>query len=183
MAKLEPSFFLQKNGREIVFKSLAPEDAENFLKFREQVAHESTHTMHYVGMELPGVAEAAKRLAIQQGDKAGINIAAFDGDKVVAYLNFRLPWSEHPWVQHVGQFGMMVLKEYWGQGIGMRLLDLQDTYARSIGVSRLEAMVRVKNDRGIQLYLRNGYKIEGTREKAARINGEFHDEYFIAKIL
>lgn len=44
-------------------------------------------------------------------------------------------------------------------------------------------MVRVKNDRGINLYEKSGYKIEGTRKQAAKIDGEFHDEYFIAKIL
>lgn len=44
-------------------------------------------------------------------------------------------------------------------------------------------MVRVTNDRGIKLYERCGYKIEGTRKKAALINGNFVDEYFIAKIL
>lgn len=112
-----------------------------------------------------------------------MNIGAFDGDKVIGYLNFRLLWPEHPWVQHLGQFGMMVLKEYWGHGIGKRLLALQDDHARSIGVNRIEAMVRAKNDRGIKLYLHSGFKIEGTREKGAKINGDFVDEYFIAKIL
>lgn len=183
MAKLEPSSFLLKDGKLIIFRSITPEDAEQFLKFREQVPHDSTHTMQYVGMKFPTVEETTKRLATQQDDKATMNIGAFDGDKVIAYLNFRLPWDEHPWVQHLGQFGMMVLKDYWGYGIGKRLLALQDDHARSIGVNRIEAMVRVKNDRGVKLYLNSGYKIEGTREKSAKINGEVVDEYFIAKIL
>lgn len=183
MATLKSSPFLQKNGRTILLRNLTPEDAESFLKFREQVPYDSTHTMQYVGMKLPSAEETAKRLATQRDDKTTLNIGAFDGDKIIAYLNFRCPWDEHPWGQHVGQFGMMVLKEHWGQGIGMRLLDLQDSHARSVGVSRIEAMVRAKNDRGIKLYLRSGYKVEGTRENAAKINGDFHDEYFIAKIL
>lgn len=183
MAKLEPSSFLFKDGKKIIFRSIAPEDAEQFLKFREQVPHDSTHTMQYVGMKFPTLEETAKRLATQQDDKTTVNIGAFDGDKVIAYLNFRLFMNDHPWVQHLGHFGMMVLKEYWGHGIGKRLLALQDEHARSIGVNRIEAMVREKNDRGTKLYLRSGYKIEGTREKSAKINGDFVDEYFIAKIL
>lgn len=183
MAKLEPSSFLLKDGRKIIFRNITPEDAERFLKFREQVPHDSTHTYQYVGMTFPSIEETATRLATQQDDKKVLNIGAFDGDQVIGYLNFRLPMNDHPWVQHLGQFGMMVLKEYWGYGIGKRLLALQEEFARSIEVNRIEAMVRVKNDRGIKLYLHSGYKIEGTREKGAKINGELVDEYFIAKIL
>lgn len=134
-------------------------------------------------MKFPTVEETAKRFALQQDDKSIINIGAFDGDKIIAYLNFRIPWEDHPWAQHVAQFGMMVLKEYWGQGLAMRLLELQDVHARTVGVNRIEAMVRVKNERGVKLYLQNGYKIEGTRASAAKINEDLQDEYFIAKIL
>ena len=38
-------------------------------------------------------------------------------------------------------------------------------------------------ENGIALYLNNGFKIEGTREKGAFIEGKFVDEYFIAKLL
>lgn len=183
MAKLEPSIFLIKDGRKIIFRSIAPEDAELFLKFHEQVPHDSIFTYQYVGMTFPSIEDTATRLRTQQDDTKILNIGAFDGEKVIGYLNFRLPMNDHPWVQHLGQFGMTVLKEYWGYGIGKRLLALQDDHARTIGVNRIEAMVRVGNDRGIKLFLHSGFKIEGTREKAARINGDFIDEYFIAKIL
>lgn len=49
MAKLEPSIFLLNNGQEIIFRNISPEDAQSFLNFREQIPHESTHTMQYVG--------------------------------------------------------------------------------------------------------------------------------------
>lgn len=183
MAIIEPSRFLLKNGKEVIFRSPTASDAESFLKFRKMIPHESTHTMQYVGIKLPTVEETAKRLTTQQEDKTTVNICAFDGEKVIATLNFRLPWDDHPWVKHLGQFGMFILREYWGLGIGKRLLELQEVHARAISVSRIEAMVRVQNERGIKLYLNSGYKIEGTREKAAKIDGNLIDEYFIAKIL
>ncbi len=183
MAKLDPTKFLLKDGREISFRSIAPEDAKIFLKFRGQIPHESTNTMQYVGMQFPSIEETHQRLAIQQDDKVTLNIGAFEAGKIVGYLNFRLQNPEHPWVQHLGQFGMMVLKEYWGQGIGQKLLELQEEHAKTHGINRIEAMVRVKNEFGVKLYTHNGYKIEGTRTQAAKINGELHDEFFIAKIL
>lgn len=183
MATILPSRFVLKNGKEVIFRSPTADDAESFLKFREIIPHESTHTMQYVGMKLPTVEETANRLTLQQEDKTTVNICAFDEEKVIACLNFRLPHDDHPWVKHLGQFGMFILREYWGQGIGKRLLELQDDHARTINVSRIEAMVRVENERGINLYRHSGYKIEGRREKAAKIDGKFVDEFFIAKLL
>lgn len=183
MAKLDRSTYSLKTGKQIIFRHLASEDAESFLQFRIQVPHDSTNTMQYVGMNFPTLEETTKRLEEQVADKVILNIGAFYSGKIVGYLNFRMPHPEHPWVRHLGQFGMMILKEYWGQGIGKKLLDLQEVHAKSIGISRIEAMVRAKNDRGIKLYEHNGYKIEGTRRKGAKIEGEYLDEYFIGKIL
>lgn len=183
MAQINESDFILKDDRNLVFRTIIPGDAEAFLKFREQVPHDSNHTMQYVGMTYPTVEETAKRLAVQLDDQFILNIGAFDSGKLIGYLNFRLQNPEHPWVQHVAQFAMMVLKEYWGYGIGKRLLELQEIHAKNLGITRIEAMVRVKNDRGVKLYQRSGYIIEGTRRQAAKINGEFHDEYYIGKIL
>ncbi len=183
MALLKASNFLAKNGKNIIFRSIASEDAESFLQFRKQVPQDSTYTMQYVGMQYPSVEETAKRLALQQEDKIIINIGAFDSKKVIGFLNFRMPYPDHPWVQHTAHFGMMILKEYWGLGIGKKLLELQDIYANELGITRIEASVRTKNERGVKLYLQNGFEIEGTKWQAAKIIGEFHEEYMIAKFL
>jgi ribosomal protein S18 acetylase RimI-like enzyme len=82
-----------------------------------------------------------------------------------------------------GTFGMAVKLEYWGQGIGSRLLQSMEAHARTTEISRIEAEVRASNDSGISLYQKNGFKIEGTREKAAFLNGIFEDELSIAKCL
>lgn len=58
-----------------------------------------------------------------------------------------------------------------------------ETHARSCKISRIEAEVRTVNDRGVSLYTKNGFKIEGRREWAALINGTFLDEFYIAKLL
>ena len=183
MAEFKIRKFKMHSGSEIEFRPIISTDAEKLLQFRRQIAAESTNTMQYVGQEYPSIDETAKRLSTQLEDKATINVGAFDGQNLIAYLNFRLPWDDHPWVLHMAQFGMMIIKSYWDQGIGTQLLKIQDEHAQKIGINRIEAMVRIANERGVNLYLRNGYKIEGTRRKAALIDNKFVDEYFIAKIL
>ena len=78
---------------------------------------------------------------------------------------------------------MMVLRDYWGQGIGGRLLEIMEDFARSVEFTRIEATVRTENERGLNLYLKNGYAIEGTRLHSAVINGKYKDEYYISKLL
>ena len=110
-------------------------------------------------------------------------MAAFDKNKMIAQLHFKHVIEDHPWYQHLGCFGMMVLKEYWGMGIGKHLLKLLDEYALRKNIVRIEAEVRTENDRGIRLYKNAGYEIEGTRRQASFINGQFQNEYYISKIL
>lgn len=51
-------------------------------------------------------------------------VEVFDEKSLISILNFRVHMHDHPWVKHVGEFGMAVLKDYWGQGIGRELLDV-----------------------------------------------------------
>lgn len=183
MAKFEPIQFQTKNGSKVLFRNIENKDAEKLLTFRRLIAAESTHTMQYTGQEYATPEETSKRLQAQLEDKNNLNIGVFDDENLVGHLNFRIPWGDHPWVTHLAQFGMMILKSHWGFGIGRKMLQIQEDHAKSIGVSRIEAMVRIANERGIKLYERSGYKIEGTRKKAARIDNKFVDEFFIAKIL
>jgi len=134
-------------------------------------------------MELPSVDETARNLASRVSDPGALDIGAFDGERMVAYLAFRPAGLTHPWVRHIGQFKTTVSKEYWGCGVAKRLLRLQEDHALRVGITRIEAMVRVTNERGLRLYESFGYDIEGTRRRGARIDGVWHDEYFIAKIL
>ncbi len=78
---------------------------------------------------------------------------------------------------------MMVRREFWGRGVGRALIAAMEEHARSIGVVKIEAIVRAENERGWRLYESCGYRIEGTRKRAVKIDGRFQDEYWIAKDL
>jgi RimJ/RimL family protein N-acetyltransferase len=78
---------------------------------------------------------------------------------------------------------MMILQDYSGAGLGKELMRLMEEHARQIGVIRIEAQVRVKNERAVRLYQSAGFEIEGTRRREALIGGEMQDSYYIAKLL
>jgi RimJ/RimL family protein N-acetyltransferase len=112
-----------------------------------------------------------------------LTIGAFLNNQLIGNLRFFQRNENHHWIKHIGAFGMAVLQEYWGQGLGSKMIQLMEEHAKKVGMLRIEAEVRTANVTGARLYQKHGFKIEGLREKATLINGCLQDEYYIAKII
>ncbi len=84
---------------------------------------------------------------------------------------------------HTAYIVVGVLKEYSGRGIGMALLENLGKWASAHGIRRLELTVECRNHAARHLYEKSGFKIEGIREKSMLVEGNFVDEYYMAKIL
>lgn len=89
----------------------------------------------------------------------------------------------NPRLRHSGSIGMMVHRDYQGQGVGTQLLagllDLADNW---LMLERVDLSVFVDNHRAIALYKKFGFEIEGTRRKAAIRDGAYVDDYVMARI-
>ena len=75
-----------------------------------------------------------------------------------------------------------VRKSHRGKGLGTKLMDAAEDFARERGVRRIELEVFAKNP-AVNLYKRLGYEEEGRRRKAVEYNGEFDDVVLMAKFL
>jgi len=182
MATHGPEELLLKNGKRVVIRHSLSDDAIHFPAFQKQVARETVFTLQ-TEQNTPSVEQLRETWETILKDPLSLRLNVLSGEKIVAQLGFSPQPPLHPWTSHIGRFGMMVLQEYWGQGIARRLLEIMEHHARSTGFSRIEAQVRCRNDRGVKLYQAAGFSIEGTRRQAARIQGEFWDEFYIAKLL
>ena len=183
MASIQEQNFNLKNGQSVLIRAFSGEDAQAMIEFRKQMSLESKNTMHYPGMKLPLVEESAKFLQDQFEHPVNVGYGAFLEDRIIGSFGLRVPRHDHPWTSHVGEFGMGILKEYWGQGLGKKFLEIQEDYARNNKLTRVQATVRTFNLSGIHLYLKAGFEIEGTLRNTALIDGKYFDEYTIAKIL
>lgn len=183
MAKLDPIKFKLKNGSEVVIRSYEPADAQALLEFTKKAARDSTQTLKYVGMPLASSERLSENLQDFMDHPINMCIGVFSNSTIVGNLRFFQRNGDHPWTKHIAAFGMAVSQEMWGQGLGSKMLHLMESHARNNGIIRIEAEVRTANDRGIELYKKNGFEIEGTRKAAAFIEGQFKDEYYIGKIL
>ena len=85
--------------------------------------------------------------------------------------------------QHAAGLGMMVHPNYWGMGIGSKLmaqlLEIADNW---LNLQRVELEVNIDNPPAVALYRKFGFEIEGTHKLHAYGDGRMADSYFMARI-
>jgi RimJ/RimL family protein N-acetyltransferase len=90
-------------------------------------------------------------------------IVALDEDRIVGRLS--LSRDPHPASHHVADLGLMVAASHRRQGIGKRLLAEAVTWARSVGIRKLELHVFPWNESALRLYESFGFEREGYRKR------------------
>jgi RimJ/RimL family protein N-acetyltransferase len=89
--------------------------------------------------------------------------------------------DQHPASRHVADLGLMVAAAARRQGIGWALLDEAVSWARRVGVHKLELHVFPHNEPAICLYERFGFVREGYRAKHYRRGSEYVDAILMAR--
>ncbi|MCM3272237.1 GNAT family N-acetyltransferase [Paenibacillus elgii] len=62
---------------------------------------------------------------------------------------------------HKVEFGVCVLQEFWGYGIGKNLLKESITWADANGIKKMTLNVLETNDKAVELYKKLGFEVEG----------------------
>jgi putative acetyltransferase len=107
-------------------------------------------------------------------------VAEFDG-KIVGNLGMEI--QKNPRRSHCASFGMGVMDDYQGQGVGSALieamLELADNW---LNVRRIELTVFADNQAALALYEKFGFVQEGVAHGFAYRKGEYVDALYMARI-
>ena len=60
---------------------------------------------------------------------------------------------------------------------------MERNWSKEVGISKLELSVIKENNNAQKLYKKLGFEIEGTRNNALIINGEYVNEYYMGKLI
>jgi RimJ/RimL family protein N-acetyltransferase len=170
-----------RDGRTLVVRHAVEDDAAAMLDFFRRTGGE-TDFVTFGAEGLPRTLEQ-EREVIRTLTRAenGLAIVAVDGDRIVGSMRFE-PGSR-PRTRHGGEFGIAVLQEYNGFGIGKALLECLIAWAEGTGIVRkLDLRVRADNERAIRLYESMGWRVEGriTRDMLLP-DGTFHDALWMGR--
>jgi len=111
----------------------------------------------------------------------GHRLSAEDNGRVIGLIT--VFQKQNPRLMHIGDLGMMVHPDYWGLGIGSRLmtaiLDIADNW---LDLRRVELEVNTDNPAAVALYQKFGFEIEGTKRFHAFGDGRWADSYFMGRL-
>lgn len=120
---------------------------------------------------------------LEESSKSSANLflLATKDEKIIGTANMKSFLRKR--ISHRGIFGISVLKEFSGQGIGSMLLAEIINYAKSVNLEILELEVRTDNIPAIHLYKKFGFKEYGLYEKFFKIDHKYYDGTLMLLVL
>jgi RimJ/RimL family protein N-acetyltransferase len=158
-----------------------PDDAPAIAQTSRIVESESPFMLYGPGERTMTVEELATMIGHMAERGTGTFLIALADEVVVGYLSAQRRVVSR--IRHRAHIAIGIREEFTGRGIGTRLFEELEVWARGAGVTRLELTVMTHNDRGVALYRKQGFAVEGTFVRSLKVEGAWVDEYAMAKLL
>ena len=164
----------------IQIRDVRIEDAEGILAILNPIIAARCYT----AMDTPFTVEQ-ERDFIRTFPERGIFLAAIDttSRRVIGFQNVSPFGSFTSAFDHVGVIGTYVDLARRREGIAGRLFAATYAAARHKGYEKFFSYVRADNHAGLQTYVSQGFRVVGTAERQAKIDGTYIDEVVIERAL
>lgn len=182
MTTIFPTKSQTKDGVALIIREAEEADAAAMLDYVQTVSGETDFLTFGPG-EFDITLEDEERIiaAHRRLDNQIFLLAEVDG-RLVGMLNVSA--SQKPRLRHIGEFGLTVLRTYWGLGIGAALMQAMLDWAGASGVIRkINLTVQADNAMAIRLYERFGFETEGRLRRDLYVNGIYHDAFIMGKLI
>lgn len=174
--------FTLRDGREAVIRSPRDEDAESMLHYLCVSSGETDFLLRYPEECKPYTVEDEKKLFAQKNESEHQAMLVCLVDGKVAGSCVISVYTEMK-MKHRAAVAIALLREYWNQGIGTRMLQEMIHIAESFeDIIQIELEYVEGNIRARHLYEKMGFRITGVRLDAIRLkNGSLLNEYMMVK--
>jgi len=145
-----------KNGKELLMRNGTELDAEAVFNNFNQTHAETDFLMTYPEENSLSIEAEAEFLKNKAESSNEIEIIALIDNRVVGSAGIEAVGNKYK-VKHRAEFGISILKEYWGLGIGTLLTNACIECAKAADYKQLELDVVSENSRAIALYKSLGF--------------------------
>lgn len=165
----------------MIIRTIHQDDAEQFLQLQKTIAEETSFMIRESDEIRTTVEQQRERITnVLAQDYLTVFVVEHD-ERLIGFL--RASGSNLRRIKHKVYIVIGILQAFTGQGIGTRLFNEAEQWARQQGMTRMELSVMTGNKRGIALYKKCGFVIEGIQKNAFLINDQYSDDYIMAKLL
>jgi len=170
------------NDEKVIIRKAKKSDAKALIEYLNVIGGESDFLTFGIGEFEKSVEQEEDYIENILGQENALSIVAEVNGKVVGNLNFS--GGPRHRTAHSGEFGISVLKEYWGNGIGEELIKYLINWSKNSGIIRkIDLRTRTDNTRSIHLYEKLGFLKEGIVKRDFSINGEFYDSFLMGLLI
>ncbi|HIR26709.1 MAG TPA: GNAT family N-acetyltransferase [Candidatus Choladousia intestinigallinarum] len=173
--------FIMKNGEKAILRSPSVWDASDMLEYIRQMSAETIFVGRYPEEICETLADEESFLEECQKSSSSIQISAFVNGKLAGNASVE-PVSQRIKMRHRAEFGIAVLEDYWGLGLGNALTFACLDMAEKMGFTQIELSMLEKNVKGLSLYEKAGFRQWGKLERCFRLkDGTFETGIYMVK--
>jgi len=166
------------SGAGLTIREATLGDAEAILSILNPIIMAGTYTI----MDTLLSVEAERDFIARFPERGVFHVAEREG-RLVGFQDVEPLSSSTPAFAHVGTIGTFVDLSRRRQGIGSALFEATFEAARRKGFEKLLTYIRVDNPAALESYLRRGFRVVGTAQKQAKVNGRYVDEIIVEAFL
>lgn len=155
---------LMKNGKEACLRNGTAADGREMFELFNAAHAETDFLLSYPDENSYDAEQEALLLDRKTKSENEIEILAVVDGKMVGTAGIEAVGTKYK-VKHRAEFGISVLKEYWGLGLGTALLRACIECAKKADYVQLELDVVASNTRAISMYKKMGFVEYGRNPK------------------
>ena len=154
-------------GVELLVRNAVASDARALRETMRRTHSETDYLLSYPDEQ--GTDEEREARLLEEAERCGnqVELVAIVDGRIVGSAGVEAVGSRRK-VAHRARFGISVLQEYWGMGIGRVLMESCIDCARRAGYTQLELDVVADNERAMSLYRRAGFEEYGRNPRGYR---------------
>ena len=161
-----------KNGKEAVLRNGEADDGQAVYENFNATHAETDYLLSYPDENSYDPEQEAKFLDEKANSPNEIEIVALVDGKVAGMAGIEAVGAKYK-LRHRAEFGISILREYWGLGLGKALTNACIQCAREAGYAQLELNVVAENERAVSLYKSVGFEEFGRNPRGfnSRVSG------------
>ena len=158
---------LLQGGVELLVRNAVASDARAVRDIMQRTHAETDYLLSYPDEQSVDDEQEARSLEETEHSSNEVELVAVLGGRIVGSAGITAVGGRRK-VVHRARFGISILKEYWGMGIGRVLMEASINCARQAGYTQLELEVVADNQRAVSLYRRAGFEEYGRNPRGYR---------------
>ncbi|MGE7852678.1 GNAT family N-acetyltransferase [Bacillus paramycoides] len=169
------------NGLVYTIRSAAETDADQLSKLRVQIDGETENMDREGGEGFIDMVGFQQIIKTDTEKPRNLFLIVEVHNRIVGFS--RCEGSDLKRLSHKVEFGVCILKEFWGYGIGKNLLLQSINWADENEVKKISLQVLEINKKAIQLYKKVGFEVEGVLKNDKRLSdGNYYNTVVMGRL-